>query len=174
MVFLLQISHQSHQLGFDYTKSGSLDSHVVRSPLRLKFGTTVQLVLQDTNIFVTENHPIHLHGYSFFILAEGFGNFNHGTDPAKFNFVDPPHRNTVGVPVGGWAIIRFVADNPGTWLMHCDSNNHSWLSKKLSGKFSTGVICKSSKVSLKVFMYDMPPEFHFALLDWKAQGDCVA
>ncbi|KAF9597153.1 hypothetical protein IFM89_016141 [Coptis chinensis] len=124
---------------------------------RLKFGTTVQLVLQDTNIFVTENHPIHLHGYSFFILVEGFGNFNPRTDPAKFNFVDPPHRNTVGVPVGGWAVIRFVADNPGTWLMHCDSNNHSWLSKKLYGKFSTGVICKSSKVSLKVFMYDMPP-----------------
>ncbi|KAF9596253.1 hypothetical protein IFM89_008416 [Coptis chinensis] len=36
-----------------------------------------------------------------------------------------------------------------------------------------GVICKSSKVPLKVFMYDMPPEFHFALLDWKAQGDSV-
>ncbi|KAF9611443.1 hypothetical protein IFM89_032413 [Coptis chinensis] len=112
---------------FDYT--GNV-SRALWTPMRgteayrLKFGTTVQLVLQDTNIFVTENHPIHLHGYSFFILAEGFGNFNPRTDPAKFNFVDPPHRNTVGVPVGGWAVIRFVADNPGTWLMHCHYDAH--------------------------------------------------
>ncbi|PIA57115.1 hypothetical protein AQUCO_00600087v1 [Aquilegia coerulea] len=91
---------------------------------RLKFGSTVQLVLQGTNIFAAENHPIHLHGHDFFILAEGFGNYNPRTDPAKFNFVDPPLRNTVGVPVGGWAVIRFVADNPGAWLMHCHFDSH--------------------------------------------------
>ncbi|KAF5192706.1 Laccase-12 [Thalictrum thalictroides] len=91
---------------------------------RLKFGSTVQLVLQGTNIFAAENHPIHLHGHDFFILAEGFGNYNPRTDPSKFNFVDPPMRNTVGVPVLGWAVIRFVADNPGAWLMHCHFDSH--------------------------------------------------
>ncbi|MCL7035815.1 hypothetical protein MKW94_007128 [Papaver nudicaule] len=63
-----------------------------------------------------DNHPIHLHGYDFFILAEGFGNFDASKDTSKFNLVDPPLRNTVGVPVGGWAVIRFVADNPGKLL----------------------------------------------------------
>ncbi|XP_010246907.1 PREDICTED: probable arabinosyltransferase ARAD1 [Nelumbo nucifera] len=33
--------------------------------------------------------------------------------------------------------------------------------------------CHSNKVVLKVFMYDLPPEFHFELLDWKAKGDNV-
>ncbi|RCV36895.1 hypothetical protein SETIT_8G018100v2 [Setaria italica] len=91
---------------------------------RLKYGAAVQLVLQGTNIFAGENHPIHIHGYDFYILAEGFGNFDAATDTAKFNLDDPPMRNTVGVPVNGWAVIRFVADNPGVWLMHCHLDVH--------------------------------------------------
>ncbi|KAL3653438.1 high-affinity glucose transporter [Castilleja foliolosa] len=81
---------------------------------KLRYGETVQLVLQGMNIIVAENHPIHLHGYNFYIIAEGFGNFDPGRDTGKFNLVDPPQRNTVGVPVKGWAVIRFVADNPGS------------------------------------------------------------
>ncbi|CAH1430710.1 unnamed protein product [Lactuca virosa] len=91
---------------------------------RLKYGARVQIVLQGTNIFTAENHPIHLHGYDFYILAEGFGNFNPKTDTAKFNLVDPPLRNTVSLPVKGWAVIRFVADNPGAWIMHCHLDVH--------------------------------------------------
>ncbi|XP_008807354.2 probable arabinosyltransferase ARAD1 [Phoenix dactylifera] len=33
--------------------------------------------------------------------------------------------------------------------------------------------CDPSKALLKVFMYDMPPEFHFGLLDWVADGKSV-
>ncbi|KAL3518168.1 hypothetical protein ACH5RR_020757 [Cinchona calisaya] len=91
---------------------------------KLKFGSTVQIVLQDTGIFATEDHPIHLHGYHFFVVGQGFGNFNPGTDPTRFNLVDPPVRNTIDVPVGGWAVIRFVADNPGVWLFHCHIDAH--------------------------------------------------
>ncbi|KAI3678544.1 hypothetical protein L6452_37840 [Arctium lappa] len=54
----------------------------------------------------------------------GFGNFNPSSDPANFNLVDPPQRNTIDVPVGGWAAIRFVADNPGVWFMHCHIDTH--------------------------------------------------
>ncbi|AQK56947.1 Laccase-23 [Zea mays] len=90
----------------------------------LKYGAAVQLVLQGTNVFAAENHPIHLHGYDFYILAEGFGNFDAAADTASFNMDDPPMRNTVGVPVNGWAVIRFVADNPGVWLMHCHLDVH--------------------------------------------------
>ncbi|KAJ7963913.1 Laccase [Quillaja saponaria] len=91
---------------------------------KLKYGSRVQVVLQDTSIFTPENHPIHLHGYDFYIIAEGFGNFNSKKDTAKFNLVDPPLRNTVAVPVNGWAVIRFVADNPGAWIMHCHLDVH--------------------------------------------------
>lgn len=77
----------------------------------LEFGTRVQLILQDTGTLVTENHPIHLHGYNFYVVGYGAGNYNPQT--ATFNLVDPPYMNTIGVPVGGWAAIRFKADNPG-------------------------------------------------------------
>ncbi|KAL2541813.1 Laccase-12 [Abeliophyllum distichum] len=91
---------------------------------RLKYGARVQIVLQGTSIFTAENHPIHLHGYDFYILAEGFGNFNPKRDTPKFNLIDPPQRNTASVPVGGWTVIRFVADNPGVWLLHCHLDVH--------------------------------------------------
>ncbi|OWM87383.1 laccase-12-like isoform X2 [Punica granatum] len=94
---------------------------------KLRYGSEVQIVLQGTNIQTAENHPIHLHGYDFYIIAEGFGNFDPKKDSSKFNLVDPPMRNTVGVPVNGWAVIRFVADNPGVWIMHCHLDVHiSW------------------------------------------------
>ncbi|EES15522.1 hypothetical protein BDA96_08G007300 [Sorghum bicolor] len=83
---------------FDYTAQNV--SRALWQPVpgtrvyRLKYGAAVQLVLQGTNVFAAENHPIHLHGYDFYILAEG------------------------------WAVIRFVADNPGVWLMHCHLDVH--------------------------------------------------
>ncbi|KAE8674838.1 Laccase-2 [Hibiscus syriacus] len=59
--------------------------------------------------------------------VEGFGNFDPENDPPKFNLVDPIERNTIGVPSGGWVTIRFMADNPGFWLMHCHFDVHlSW------------------------------------------------
>ncbi|EMS66367.1 Laccase-3 [Triticum urartu] len=91
---------------------------------KLRFGSVVQVVLQDTSIVTPENHPIHLHGYDFYILAEGFGNYDAEKDAAKFNLENPPQRNTVAVPVNGWAVIRFRADNPGVWLMHCHLDVH--------------------------------------------------
>jgi hypothetical protein len=107
---------------FDYTAQNV--SHALWQPVpELKYGSVVQLVLQGTNIFAAENHPIHIH--DFYILAEGFGNFNAATDTATFNLDDPPMRNTVAVPVNGWAVIRFVAaDNQGVWLMHCHLDVH--------------------------------------------------
>ncbi|KAF8402562.1 hypothetical protein HHK36_010648 [Tetracentron sinense] len=112
---------------FDYTGNVSrgLWQPVPGTKLyKLKYGSRVQIVIQGTSIFTAENHPIHLHGYDFYIIAEGFGNFDSRTDTSKFNLVDPPMRNTVGVPVNGWAVIRFVADNPGVWLMHCHLDVH--------------------------------------------------
>ncbi|GFP87434.1 laccase-1, partial [Phtheirospermum japonicum] len=95
--------------------------------LEVPFGTKLEIVLQDTNFLNPENHPIHLHGHNFFIVGSGFGNFNAFKDPKGYNLVDPPERNTVGVPMGGWAAIRINADNPGVWFIHCHLEEHtSW------------------------------------------------
>ena len=107
---------------FDYTGNVSrgLWQPVKSTKLyKLKFGAKVQIVLQDTSIVTVEDHPMHLHGYHFAVIGSGFGNFNPQTDPARFNLIDPPYRNTIGTPPGGWVAIRFEADNPGnTENMH--------------------------------------------------------
>ncbi|KAH9735164.1 Laccase-11 [Citrus sinensis] len=79
---------------------------------KVAFNSSIELVLQDTNLLTVESHPFHLHGYNFFVVGSGIGNFDPKKDAAKFNLVDPPERNTVGVPTGGWTAIRFRADNP--------------------------------------------------------------
>ncbi|MQL92565.1 hypothetical protein Taro_025195 [Colocasia esculenta] len=93
----------------------------------LPFNTSVELVMQDTSILGAESHPLHLHGFNFFIVGQGFGNFDPNKDPVAYNLVDPVERNTASVPVGGWVAVRFLADNPGVWFMHCHLEVHtSW------------------------------------------------
>ncbi|KAL5991841.1 Laccase-17 [Asimina triloba] len=93
----------------------------------LPFNASVELVMQDTSILGAESHPLHLHGFNFFVAGQGFGNFDPSKDPSNFNLVDPVERNTVGIPSGGWVAIRFRADNPGVWFMHCHLEVHtSW------------------------------------------------
>lgn len=106
---------------FDYTNSNiSLDQSLIFAPKstrvkKLKYNATVEIVLQNTAFVTVENHPIHIHGFNFHILAQGFGNYNATTDRKKFNLENPVVRNTIGVPVGGWAVIRFQANNPGNY-----------------------------------------------------------
>lgn len=91
------------------------------------YNSSVQLVLQGTTALTAENHPVHLHGYNFHVVGQGFGNYDKSTDPSNFNLVDPQERNTIGVPRGGWVAIRFRADNPGVWFMHCHLELHTTL-----------------------------------------------
>ncbi|PON36891.1 Laccase [Parasponia andersonii] len=99
---------------------------------RLAYNTTVELVLQDTGLIAPENHPIHLHGFNFFVVGRGLGNYNATNDSKSFNLVDPVERNTVGVPSGGWTAIRFRADNPGVWFMHCHLEVHTTWGLKMA------------------------------------------
>jgi laccase len=90
----------------------------------LKYNATVEMVLQNTALLGVENHPIHLHGFNFHMLAQGFGNYDPVNDPKKFNLINPLSRNTINVPVGGWGVIRFTANNPGVWFIHCHLEAH--------------------------------------------------
>ncbi|KAJ0979529.1 hypothetical protein J5N97_015003 [Dioscorea zingiberensis] len=114
---------------FNYTGTPPNNSMVSNGTkvVVLPFNTSVELVMQDTSILGVESHPLHLHGFNFFVVGQGYGNYDPVIDPTKFNLVDPVERNTVGVPVGGWVAIRFLADNPGVWFMHCHLEVHtSW------------------------------------------------
>ncbi|KAJ8753761.1 hypothetical protein K2173_000015 [Erythroxylum novogranatense] len=118
-------------LQFDYINSTlSLNTSLLFAPKStsvkvLKYNATVEIVLQNSALITTENHPMHLHGFNFYVLAQGFGNYDPVNGPNKFNLVNPQVRNTIGVPVGGWAVIRFRANNPGN---ACFSNINLLLS----------------------------------------------
>jgi laccase len=114
---------------FNYTGTPPNNTNVSNGTkvVVLQYNTSVEVVLQDTSILGAESHPLHLHGFDFFVVGQGFGNYDSSKDPAKFNLIDPVQRNTVGVPAGGWVAIRFFADNPGVWFMHCHLEVHtSW------------------------------------------------
>ncbi|CAA7270037.1 unnamed protein product [Cyclocybe aegerita] len=59
-------------------------------------------------------HPFHLHGHAFDIVQGNSG---------PSNYVNPPRRDVVGVK-GSTVIIRFKADNPGPWFLHCHIDWH--------------------------------------------------
>ncbi|PWZ18954.1 hypothetical protein Zm00014a_023910 [Zea mays] len=111
---------------FDYTGAPPNNTFVTHGTrvVPLSFNTTVEVVLQDTSVLGAESHPLHLHGYDFFVVGTGFGNYDATNDTARYNLVDPVQRNTVSVPTAGWVAIRFVADNPGVWIMHCHLDVH--------------------------------------------------
>ncbi|PIA59285.1 hypothetical protein AQUCO_00400287v1 [Aquilegia coerulea] len=119
---------------FNYTGTGPKNLATMKGTrlYRLAYNSTVQVVLQDTGIITPENHPVHLHGFNFFVVGRGLGNFNPKKDPKKFNLVDPVERNTVSVPSGGWTAFRFRADNPGVWFMHCHLEVHTTWGLKMA------------------------------------------
>ena len=94
-------------------------------------------------------HPIHLHGHHFQVIHIGYGDCSetigtcHHPDiscaeshcdtnvhwrDCRANFgsgiQEPPEKDTVIVPVGGYVVIRFRADNPGWWFLHCHIEPH--------------------------------------------------
>lgn len=105
--------------------AGNLNTEFGTRLVSVAYGTNLEIVLQGTSLLNKENHPIHVHGHNFFIVGTGFGNYNVDVDPGRYNLVDPPERNTVPVPTGGWAAIRFKADNPGVWFIHCHLEEHT-------------------------------------------------
>ncbi|KAJ1419851.1 Multicopper oxidase, type 1 [Sesbania bispinosa] len=115
---------------FDFTSPDvSFDENLIFAPKstkvkRLKFNSVVDIVFQNTAIIGVQNHPMHIHGFSFHVLAQGFGNFDYNRDRVMFNLVNPQIRNTIAVPAGGWAVVRFQANNPGVWFVHCHVEDH--------------------------------------------------
>jgi FtsP/CotA-like multicopper oxidase with cupredoxin domain len=78
-------------------------------------------VIIETSLGVP--HPIHLHGFDFFVLAQGSGTFSSAT--VTLNTTNPPRRDTAMLPASGHLVLAFQTDNPGAWLMHCHIGWHT-------------------------------------------------
>ncbi|CAG8591856.1 17149_t:CDS:2, partial [Cetraspora pellucida] len=82
-------------------------------------GGAVEIVLFNKN---GADHPFHLHGHNFFII--GISSAEKHPVISKYNLVDPPLRDTLTVPANGWAVIRYIINNPGVWAFHCHIEWH--------------------------------------------------
>ncbi|KAG6359460.1 hypothetical protein INS49_012981 [Diaporthe citri] len=83
-----------------------------------------QIIEIVVNNLDTGSHPFHLHGHQFQVLAapaSNSGSFSGDTS----NFpTHPAYKDGVVVNAKSHAVIRFCADNPGTWLFHCHNEWH--------------------------------------------------
>ncbi|KAI9505375.1 Cupredoxin, partial [Coemansia spiralis] len=68
------------------------------------------------------SHPFHLHGHNFFIMARGTIDINPKNRIAGGAY--PVRRDTITIPPLEYVIVRFRADNPGIWIMHCHMQFH--------------------------------------------------
>lgn len=70
----------------------------------------------EISITGAPGHPFHLHGHTFYVVKGPTG---------TANFTSAPKRDVIAS--GGFnnpTVIRFVADNPGPWILHCHIELH--------------------------------------------------
>ncbi len=100
-------------------------------------------------------HPMHLHGHNFWVVAEGTGEWN-GTVTRPWN----PQRRDTHILQGGlptkdgvkYAVIDFLADNPGIWPFHCHVAWHVSDGLYLNIMVSSHTQAGSSKLDLQLTM----------------------
>ncbi|KAK7053710.1 Cupredoxin [Favolaschia claudopus] len=78
----------------------------------LQQNEVVELRIHGSDHGIT--HPFHLHGHAFDVVQSASG---------PVNYKNPPRRDVVAVEQGG-VVIRFRADNPGPWFLHCHIDFH--------------------------------------------------
>lgn len=114
-------------------------------------GSIVELVIIDEGLAYDANHPIHMHGYKFRVVAMEKVGENVTVEQVKTmeaegtitrNLLDAPLKDTVTVPDGGYTIMRLEANNPGLmskmfifssnwmfwegfWILHCHLEFHA-------------------------------------------------
>jgi len=83
------------------------------TPLVVRTGQKVRIRLGNLSM---DQHPIHLHGHTFEVVA---------TDGGSIPRAGRWPQTTVPVPVGSTRDIEFVADAPGDWVFHCHKSHHT-------------------------------------------------
>ena len=121
----------------DYNDPNLLEAaagHTTFGPLNNMYHTggnaSVRIVMYNYLVFAS--HPMHLHGHNFYVLAEGFGQWDGvvQTDAANPlrrdtqmlglgipNATTTPENDFIGTP--SYTVIQYDQDNPGVWPFHC-------------------------------------------------------
>lgn len=106
--------------------------------LKIKLNALIELYILDLTPEVNDlNHPFHLHGYQMYVMEMGQDRRNPITMERAEKIARtqslrrtrvttmPPKKDTVSVPSKGYTRVRFRANNPGFWLMHCHFEWHT-------------------------------------------------
>lgn len=96
-----------------------------------QMGDVVEIVIQNNNASsfngdiggggvrtTQETHPLHLHGHRYWLLAEGTGTYP-GPEAVVLNTKNPVLVDSVVLYQNSYMVLRYVANNPGTWIFHC-------------------------------------------------------
>ncbi|KAJ2831251.1 hypothetical protein FBU31_002313 [Coemansia sp. 'formosensis'] len=113
----------------------------------LKHNEVVELVIHNPN---TLPHPLHLHGHAFQITEYGPADLlapvNRTADPVVKNIGVPAKRDTMVIPPYQYIKVRFRADNPGVWLLHCHMDIHFALGMAMTFIEAPDVLQKTQAV----------------------------
>ncbi|KAI5924493.1 multicopper oxidase-domain-containing protein [Camillea tinctor] len=100
-------------------------------------------------------HPMHAHGLSMYILAQGAGNFNGSTLTGLDN---PLRRDVQMVSAHSHIVVQIDAATPGLWPFHCHIAWHA------SAGFFSQMLFQPDEVR----GYAVPPETRQVCDDWSA------
>jgi len=122
---------------------GEVFDVVMQNTVYLKFWTNAFYGNKHNHRQGSNHHPYHSHGFDFWILGYGEGNFDTNVwnglkvvdgngDNVEYeggivylkNTVNPPKQNLAVNFAGGWTVLRIKADNPGLWWFHCTVMSH--------------------------------------------------
>jgi FtsP/CotA-like multicopper oxidase with cupredoxin domain len=95
--------------GADYVWGLNDSSEMHQMLFRVREGERIEVLMHN---MTGMSHPMHMHGHYFRVVGVGDRRFEGAI------------RDTVVVPPGETVIIRFDADNPGTWAFHCHHLYH--------------------------------------------------
>ncbi|KAF9260542.1 Fet3 protein [Marasmius fiardii PR-910] len=76
-------------------------------------GEVVDLVVKNGD---NRPHPFYLHGHKLVLVNRVSDYTSPDSTPVSSNLSNPIRRDTVYIPAGDSATLRFIADNPGVWL----------------------------------------------------------
>lgn len=100
---------------------------------------------------------MHIHGYNFYLLHEGDGQWD-GTILRPNN---PTRRDVATVRPYGHLVLQFDNNNPGVWPFHCHTAWHA------GGGFFANFVAQPEKV----MQYRIPNTIAQTCRDWGAWTD---
>jgi len=95
----------------------------------VEYGQLVEIVI---NNYDTGAHIMHIHGHAPQLVARVSGVIENGStttqavyDGDSSSFPNTPiRRDTWVLAPAGYTVVRFIADNPGVWIIHCHMEWH--------------------------------------------------